>query len=126
MAPQPRDIETLTANRGMRHKMSFEDIDYILSHQETVKLPDRRWPQVWNSFDIQNFRGYNEDAEEYETNRNGHIKRAAEIREAANNGAPTADLEFLNRHQMAMGQMANALAQMHEQQQQNDEVTAMG
>ena len=79
MAPQPRDIETFTANRGMRHKMSFEDIDYILSHQKTVKLPDRRWLQVRNSFEIQNFRGYNEDAEVYEKNRNGNIKPAVEI-----------------------------------------------
>ena len=84
MAPQPRDIETLTANRGMRHKMSFEDINYTLSHQKTVKLPDRRWLHVWNSFDIQNFRGYAEDAEEYEKNRHDNIKRAIEIREAAN------------------------------------------
>ena len=34
MAPQPRDLDTLVANRGMRHKMSFEDIDHILSHQK--------------------------------------------------------------------------------------------
>ena len=70
----------------MRHKMSLEDIDYVLSHQKTVKLPDRRWLQVWNSFDGQNFRGFNAGAEEYEKNRNDNVKRAVEIREAANSG----------------------------------------
>ena len=126
MAPQPRDLETLTANRGMRHKMSFEDIDYILSHQKKVNLPDRRWLQVWNSFDIQNFRGFNADAEEYEKNRNDNIKRTVEIREAANSGMPTANLEFLNRQQMAMGQMANVIQQMQAQQAANDEVIRNG
>ena len=114
MAPQPRDIETLTANRGMRHKMTFEDIDYILSHQKTVKLPDRRWLQVWNSFDIQNFRGFNADAGEYEKSRNENITRTVEIREAEGSGAPTADLEFLSRQQQAMGRMAMAMARMQD------------
>ena len=68
MSPQPRDIESLTAARGMHKKLTFEDIDYILSDQKKVKFPDRRWLQVWNSFDIQNFRGFNADAEQYEKN----------------------------------------------------------
>ena len=41
MAPQPRDLETLTATRGMHKKLTFEDIDYILSHRKKVKLPDK-------------------------------------------------------------------------------------
>ena len=125
MAPEPRDIETLTANWGMRHKMTFEDIDYILTHQKKVNLPDRRWLQVWNSF-VQNFRGFNADAEEYEKNRNENIKRTVEIREAANSDMPTVNLEFLNRQQMAMGQMANVIQQMQEQQAANDEVIRNG
>ena len=124
MAPQPRDLETLTANRvaGMHTKMTLPEIDYILAHQKTVKLPDRRWLAVWNSFDVQNFRGYAEDAEEYEKNRNENQKRAIEIREAANGDVPTADLEFMNQQQMAMGKMANAVQQMQVDQAANDEV----
>ena len=122
MALQPRDLETLKAEQGMRRKVTFEDIDYILSHQKTVKLPDRRWLQVWNSFDVQNFRGYNEDADEYEWNRNTNIKRTVEIREAANRDVPTADLDFMNRQQQAMGQMANAIQALQAQQDANDEI----
>jgi hypothetical protein len=73
MAPQPRDVETLVANRGMHKKLTLKDIDYILAKDKKVKLPDRRWLQKWNSFDIQNFRGFNEDAREYEKNRNENI-----------------------------------------------------
>ena len=62
MAPQPRDIETLVANRGMHKKLTLKDIDYILAHDKKLKLPDKRWLQAWNSFDTQNFRGFNEDA----------------------------------------------------------------
>ena len=93
MAPQPRDIETLGANRGTHKKLTLKDIDYILAHDK-VKLPDRRWLQKWNSFDIQNFRGFNADAEEYEKNRNDNIKRVLEIREAARSGLPTVNAEF--------------------------------
>ena len=91
MAPQPRDLDTLTSTRGMKKKLTFEDIDYILSHQKKVKLPDRRFLHVWDSFDVQNFRGFNADAEEYERNRNQAIKRVVEIREAASADLPTAN-----------------------------------
>ena len=101
MSPQPRDLESLTAARGMHKKLTFEDIDYILSHQKLQKLPDRRWLHVWNSYDIQNFRGFNEDAEEYERNRNASIKRAVEIREAAGGDRPTANVEFLAQREQA-------------------------
>ena len=124
MALQPRDIETLTAHRWMHKKLTFADIDDILANQKKVKLPDRRWLQVWNSFDVQKFRGYAEDAEEYEKNRNDNMKRAIEIREAANGDVPTADLEFMNRQQMAMGHMANAVHQMQVDQQQTTRSTA--
>ena len=77
---------------------------------------------MWNNFDIQKFRGFNAHAEEYEKNRNANIKRTVEIREAASSGAPTVDLEFLNRQQMAMGLMANVIARMQEQQAANDQV----
>ena len=42
MSPQARDIESLTAARGMHKRMTFEDIDNILSHQKKVALLDRR------------------------------------------------------------------------------------
>jgi hypothetical protein len=50
------------------------------------------------------------------------MKRAIEIREAANGDVPTADLEFMNRQQMAMGQMANVVQQMQVDQQANDQI----
>ena len=114
MAPQPRDIETLAANRSMHKKLTFEDIDYILSHDKKVKLPDRRWLQVWNSFDIQNFRGFNADAEEYEKNRNDNIKRVVEIREAAHSGLPTVNAEFFNQQARAADQMDYILQRQRE------------
>jgi len=49
-------------------------------------------------------------------------KRAIEIREAANGDVPTADLEFMNQQQLAMGKMANAVAQMQVDQAANDEI----
>jgi hypothetical protein len=95
--------------------MTFEDIDYILAHQKKVKLPDRRWLHIWNSYDIQNFRCINEDADEYEKNRNEIIKRGVEIREAANAGLPTADLEFFQQHLQQQRNIQEVL-----QQQQNN------
>ena len=41
MAPQPLDIQTLGANRGMHKKLTLKDIDYILAHDKKVKLPDK-------------------------------------------------------------------------------------
>jgi hypothetical protein len=43
MAHQPRDLETLAATRGMHKKLTFEDIDYILSHQKS-KAPGQTVP----------------------------------------------------------------------------------
>jgi len=105
----------------MQKKLSFEDIDYILSHQKKVKLPDRRFLHVWDSFDVQNFRGFNEDAEEYEKNRNQAIRRAVEIREAASADLPTANAEFFNQRAQAANQMEDVLQQ---QQQNFDQMAA--
>ena len=126
MAPQPRDIETLAANRGMHKKLTFEDIDYILSHDKKVKLPDRRWLQVWNSFDIQNFRGFNADAEEYDKNRNDNIKRVVEIRETAHSGLPTVNAEFFNQQAQAVNQMQNVLWQQQQHFAAIDEQISSG
>ena len=98
----------------MHKKLTFDDIDYILSHQKLQKLPDRRWLHVWNSYDIQNFRGFNADAEEYEKNRNASVKRTVEIREAAGSDRPTANVEFLAQREQAARAMEGVL-----QQQQN-------
>ncbi|NBO94218.1 MAG: hypothetical protein EBV06_18195 [Planctomycetia bacterium] len=115
MAPQPRDIETLVANRGMHKKLTLKDIDYILAHDKQVKLPDRRWLQAWNSFDIQNFRGFNEDAQEYEKNRNENIKRVVEIREAASSQLPTVNAEFFNEQARAIARTRPIVEQIQRQ-----------
>ena len=115
MAPQPRDIETLVANRGMHKKLTLKDIDYILAHDKKVKLPDRRWLQTWNSFDIQNFRGFNEDAQEYEKNRNENIKRVVEIREAASSQLPTVNAEFFNEQARAIARTRPIVEQIQRQ-----------
>ena len=115
MAPQPRDIDTLVANRGMHKKLTLKDIDYILAHDKKVKLPDRRWLQTWNSFDIQNFRGFNEDAQEYEKNRNENIKRVVEIREAASSQLPTVNAEFFNEQARAIARTRPIVEQIQRQ-----------
>ena len=76
---------------------------------------------MWNSFDVQNFRGFDADAEEYEKNRNQAIKRVVEIREAASADLPTANADFFNQRAQAANQMEDVLQQ---QQQNFDQMTA--
>ena len=51
-----RDLDTLTANRGLQKALTFADIDYDIALQPRIKLPDRRALVLWNSFDLAHFR----------------------------------------------------------------------
>ena len=42
MAPEPRDVETLVANRGMHKKLTLKDMDYILAHDKKSKAPRQK------------------------------------------------------------------------------------
>ena len=45
-----RDLETLTSN--MRTAVSWSDIDRDIATQPKIKLPDRRFLNLWNGFDL--------------------------------------------------------------------------
>ena len=45
-AGKSRDLDTLT---GMRTALSWSEIDRDIATQPTVKLPDRRFLNLWNS-----------------------------------------------------------------------------
>ena len=54
-----RDLETLTSN--MRKALSWSDIDRDIATQPKVRLPDRRFLNLWNGYDLSQFRAAEED-----------------------------------------------------------------
>ena len=50
-----RDYEALVA--GMRHRPTIFDMDDEMKKGFYSKPPDNKWLQMWNSLEIQPFRG---------------------------------------------------------------------
>ena len=70
-AGKSRDLETLT---GMRTALSWSDIDRDIATQPTIKLPDRRFLNLWNSYDLSQFRSAEEDWKDWEARKDEATK----------------------------------------------------
>ena len=92
-AGKSRDLETLT---GMRTALSWSDIDRDVATQPTIKLPDRRFLNLWNSYDLSQFRSAEEDWKDWETRKDEATKRQLETRQVARDTCSgTPDLGFV-------------------------------
>ena len=60
-----RDYESLAA--GMRVEPTFASAEAVLKKDYPLKLPDRRWIAMWNTPEISQFRGIDEDADRRHT-----------------------------------------------------------
>lgn len=93
---------------GMREAPTFALAEKVIQQDFKVKLPDRRYIQIWNTPEISQFRGYQEDLDEAEDNRAQHARERMEIQqEARESGASAPDMGIV--HQMLT----------HQRQQQN-------
>ena len=99
-----RVLETLT---GMRTALSWSDIDRDIATQPKVKLPDRRFLNLWNSYDLSQFRAAEEDWQDWEARKDEATKRQLETRQVARDtGSGTPDLGFVAEALVATEQRA--------------------
>jgi len=84
---------------GMREKPTFAIAEKVIEQDFKVKLPDRKYIHLWNTPEISQFRGYQEDIDEEEANRAQHARERMEIQEVAReSGASAPDMGVV--HQM--------------------------
>ena len=92
-----KSYEQLAA--GMREAPSFALAEKVIQQDFKVKLPDRRYIRLWNTPEISQFRGYQEDLDEAEEGRAQHARERMEIQqEARESGASAPDMGVV--HQM--------------------------
>ena len=114
-----RDVETLT---GMRTALSWSDIDRDIAPQPKVKLPDRRFLNLWNSYDLSQFKAAEEDWQDWEAQKDEVTKRQLETRAVARDtDTNTVDLGFVAEALSASEQRDRVLRQ---NQQNLDQVDA--
>ena len=80
----------------MRTALSWSDIDRDIATQPTIKLPDRRFLNLWNSYDLSQFRSAEVDWKDWEARKDESVKRQLETRQVARDtGSGTPDLGFV-------------------------------
>ena len=99
----------------MRERPSFAVAEDVIKKDYPLKLPSRRFIQLWNTPEISQFRGYQEDLDASEENREQHARERTEIRQAARESGgsvPEMDMvhEMLSHQRQQQGAMAEHLA----------------
>ena len=78
---------------GMREVPTFAIAERVIEQDYKVRLPDRRFIRLWNTPEISQFRGYQEDLDEAEEGRAQHAREQMEIQQAAREtGASAPDM----------------------------------
>ena len=117
-AGKSRDLETLT---GMRTALSWSDIDRDIATQPTIKLPDRRFLNLWNSYDLSQFRSAEEDWKDWEARKDEAAKRDLETRQVARDtGSGMPDLGFVAEAMAATEQRDRVMQQNQRNMDQQD------
>ena len=103
----------------MREKPSFAVAEDVIKNDYPLKLPGRRFIQLWNTPEISQFRGYQEELDASQENRETHARERTEIRQAAReSGAsvPEMDMvhEMLSHQQQQQGAMAEHVAGLND------------
>jgi hypothetical protein len=105
-----RDYTTLAAR--MRERPSFATAEETLKKDYPLKLPDRRYIQLWNTPEISQFRGVQDEIEAAEDHRDQYEKEKAEIRQVAREtGVHTPDIDMAHEMLTHQRQQATAMQQ---------------
>ena len=72
-----KDYATLAAS--MREKPRFPSAEDVIKTDYPLKLPNRTFITLWNTPEISQFRGYQEDLNAAEESREQHVRETIEI-----------------------------------------------
>lgn len=105
-----KDYATLAAR--MREKPTFASAEEVIKKDYPLKLPSRTFIHLWNTPEISQFRGYQEDLDKDEENKEKHEKEKIEINHAAREaGTPTVDMSIVHDLVAHQRQSSDALRQ---------------
>ena len=114
-----RDLDALVA--GMRHKPTIYDMDAEMKKGFYSKPPDNRWLQMWNSPEIQSFRGIDENMKELEENRERYTLQQEEIKKLGREqGVNQPDLQHVNEALLAQQKQMGVLQQVQATAAENE------
>ena len=117
-AGKTRDLETLTSN--MRKALTWSDIDRDIATQPKVKLPDRRFLNLWNSYDLSQFRAAEEDWQDWEAKKDEVTKRLETRQVARDRDTNMVDLGFVAEALSASEQRDRVMRQNQQNLDQQD------
>ena len=102
----------------MREKPTFAVAEDVIKKDYPLELPGRRFIQLWNTPEISLLRGYQEDLDASEENREQHARERNEIRQVARESGASVpeDLvhEMLSHQRQPQGAMAEHLSGLNE------------
>ena len=121
MTKKERSYEGLAA--GMRERPTIFGAEEVLRKDYPLKLPDRRAITMWNTPEISQFRGVQEEMDEEEERRyNAQVERLEINREGRQNDTATPEMDFLaselqrsRQSQGALREAMDAQGAAHEQ-----------
>ena len=96
----------------MREAPSFASAEEVIKMDYPLKLPSRRSVQLWNTPEISQFRGYQEELDANEEHRTQHSRELLEIREATREaGTHLTDVGIVHQMMAHQRQQQTALQQ---------------
>ena len=96
----------------MREAPSFASAEEVIKKDYPLKLPSRRSVQLWNTPEISQFRGYQEELDANEEHRTQHSRELLEIREATREaGTHMTDVDVVHQMMAHQRQQQTALQQ---------------
>jgi len=96
----------------MREAPTFAVAEETIRKDYPLKLPSRRSIQLWNTPEISQFRGYQEDLDAEEEHRAQHTRESLEIRDAAREaGTHLTDMDIVHQMMAHQRQQQTALQQ---------------
>jgi hypothetical protein len=108
-----QSYESLVA--GMRKAPSYTSAEEVIARDFKVKLPDRRYIKIWNSPELSQFRGVQEDMDKEEERRHVVEAEKADIRKVAREqDVPTPDMNHVHEALNRQRQQASAFASHQE------------
>lgn len=103
-----RDYNTLSAR--MRERPTFASAEEVIKKDYPLKLPNRRYIQLWNTPEISQFRGYQEDIDAVEANREQFQREQLDIqRVARETGVDTTTMDLVHEMMTHQRQQAGAM-----------------
>ncbi len=104
-----RSYESLVA--GMRKAPSYTSAEEVIAKDFKLRLPDRRYIHMWNSPEISQFRGVQEDMDKDEAARHSVGQEKADIRQVAREqDVPMPDMIYVHEAMHHQRQQATAMA----------------